>query len=295
MFLPKILLVAAILLDPTFIEKSAGQATICTSSQIEQQGGLTGCTCRSFKGAGQCTTQCPADPAGCGKDSPTGIYLDSCTTDCTADANKDCEACGIWLNSVCYCLKTGNCRQSSSSGSFWVQIGSALLTTNVAIDNIVTLQKSHAGLAQIGWDFGQMYYDASTQGLAINPVHSITQDQIHMHVCNKNAAMSNFLATTGSTAQGGISYYSSLTPITLPGSFQRDKQPSTMWCQAFQHPVTHIGGDDVSAAINKVLAMSSVCNYNVAAAVISDDNDYTWACVTADRDDAEHRFLVGCP
>ncbi|KAJ5768909.1 hypothetical protein N7520_003468 [Penicillium odoratum] len=294
MFLPKILLVAGILLDPTFIEKSSGQAMICTSSQILQQGGPTGCTCRSFYGTGQCATRCDADPAGCGQKSPAGFYLDDCTTDCTADANKDCEACGIWLNSVCECLQNHNCPQSSSSGSFWVRIGSYLMTTNVAIDNIVSLQKSHASLAPFGWDFGQMQYDAGTQGLAINPIHTISQDQIHMHICHKNPAMSKFLATTGSTAVGGYSYYSSLVPISLPGTFQRDNQPTTIFCQASQTPNTPISGGEVSAAINMVLGMS-VCNYNVAAAVISDDNDYTWACVTADRDDAEHRFLVGCP
>ena len=294
MFLPKILLVAGILLDPTFIEKSAGQAPICTSSQIGQQGGLTGCTCRSFSGTGQCANRCPADPAGCGQQSPAGFYLKDCSADCTSDDNKDCEACGVWLSLVCQCLQTGSCPQSKPSGSFWVQLGRALVTTNVAIDNIVTLQKSHAGLAPFGWEFGQAQQsDPNTQGLAINPIHTITQDQIHMHICQKNTEMSKFLATP----PGGISSYSSLAPISLPGTFQRDKQQTTMWCQASQAPNTRISGDDVSAAINKVLLgmFGSVCNYNVAAAVIRDDNGYTWACVTADRDDTEHRFLVNCP
>ena len=294
MFLPNILFVAGILLDPTFIHMSAGQAQICTSSQIGQQGGLTGCVCRSFPGTGPCANRCPADAAGCGQQSPAGFYLKDCLADCTSDVNEDCEACGVWLSLVCQCLQTGNCPQSKPSGSFWVQVANALLTTNVAIDNIVTLQKSHAGLAPFGWEFGQTQYDPDTQWLAINPIHTITQDQIHMHICHKNTEMSKFLATTGSTAPGGISDYSSLAPISLPGTFQRDQKPTTIWCQASQAPNTRISGDEVSAAINKVLGMS-VCNYNVAAAVIRDDNSYTWACVTGDRDDTEHRFLVNCP
>jgi hypothetical protein len=173
----------------------------------------------------------------------------------------------------------------------WVKLaGKNLATPNQPIPNILALQ-NHQSLAMTGWDFGQQFSDPSAQGLAINPVRTISQDQVHMHICNFNPPMRDFLATLSSAS---ISTYQTLQKIPLSGTQFIRVNPDTMWCLASQTKNTPIDGTLVYNAINRVLNMPGICNYNVAAAVIRDKNDYTWGCVTADHGDAEHRFLVQC-
>ncbi|EPS26528.1 hypothetical protein PDE_01465 [Penicillium oxalicum 114-2] len=164
-----------------------------------------------------------------------------------------------------------------------------LATPNQPIRNLLDLQMSPS-LASLAWDFGQSVADLSTTGLAINPARTVTQDQVHMHICPVNPNMQSALAK--------LSYqtYFTLNPVQLNGPFSifANGAPNKMWCQVTPSKTSAITGTEVEKAIDSVLNMPGVCSYQVAAAMIKDTNGYTWACVTADRGDAEHRFLQNC-
>lgn len=290
MSLQRILFIGALFLYPSIIQKSAGQF-ICTSNDISREDVPT-CTCRAPSPGGFCPIQCQVGPSTCGQPL-SGVYLAKCDSDCTSPANMDCDSCGLWLSSLCTCLQNpGYCDWQHGKGvPGWVKLaGGYLAIPNQAIRNILALQNQPPSLATTGWDFGQQYSNPSADGLAINPVRSVTQDQVHMHICPFNTDMRNFL-TTKSTAS--IANYKTLQPIQLSQQFMHGN-PTTMWCLASQNKNTPISGGSVYDAINSVLQMKNVCNFNVAAAVVRDGNGYTWGCVTGDYGDTEHRFL-DCP
>lgn len=288
----RILLVTIISLCTNFIQVCASQSTgqsICTSLEIFNDN-VASCTCRQFQ-TPACKNQCQISSSSTScPNTPSEIYLDNCASNCTSSTNSDCDACGIWLSGLCECLKppTTKCERSSQTGLFWVQLEDRhLATVNEPIPNIVDLQR-HSELARVAWDFGQKssVSDLTSEALAINPARTITQYQIHMHICPFNTDMREFLSQQ--------SRPSSLTPIPLPKRFQAQSGPKNMWCLASKMKHTPLSGTVVSGAINEVLQMKSICDYDVAAAVIKDKNDYIWACVTADSLDAEHKFMT-CP
>ena len=291
MIFQRILLVGVLFLYPSIIQKSDGQST-CTSGQIfRDEVAQSQCTCRVFYPHGSCSNRCPVGQTICSV-VDSGIYLADCNSDCTSVQNKDCDACGVWLSSLCLCEKfPSSCVWQHATGESWVQLARKnLATPNQPIHNILSLQ-THQSLAMTGWDFGQLKYDPTSQGLAINPVRTVTQDQVHMHICPFNSDMRTFL-TKMSTAS--ISTYKTLTQIKLDPQFVQGNPP-TMWCFASQTKNNPIKGNLMYDAINSVLQMNNVCNYNVAAAVMRDSNGYTWGCVTGDdHGDSEHRFLKNC-
>ncbi|OQD86161.1 hypothetical protein PENANT_c008G01801 [Penicillium antarcticum] len=289
MIIQKILPVAVIFLCLNIIQKTVSQF-ICTSGDIFRDEVAT-CTCRDFTTGGSCTNRCPVGPTNCAA-ALSGIFLADCMSDCTSVQNKDCDACGIWLHSLCVCQQNASfCAWENSQGESWVKLaGQNLATTNEPIHNILALQ-THPSLAITGWDFGQQISDPSSQGLAINPVRTVTQDQIHMHICSINPAMRTFLTSKSTSA---LSTYSTLQPIQLTPQFKQPRGSDTMWCLASQTKNSPISGNAIYGAINSVLQMHGICNYYVGAAVVRDGNGYTWGCVTADSGDAEHRFLLNC-
>ncbi|CAN6646580.1 hypothetical protein TRVA0_021S02344 [Trichomonascus vanleenenianus] len=280
MFLKGMLLIIFISLYPNLLQTCTGQST-CTSLEIFQNN-TDSCVCRDFL-VGQCANRCQVTSPQCSS-KLSGIYLGNCISDCTSPHNKDCDSCGIWLSSLCTCLQHPTwCEHSASSGKVWIKLaGGNIATVNLPIPNILDLQNNHEELAKIGWDFGQRASKPISEALAINPARTITQDQIHMHICPINTNMQTFLS--------GKTPPSSLTAIQLPGQFQHLPGPTEMWCLASQTKDTPIDGSEVFEAIHSVLEMKGTCGYDVSAAVIRDTNGYTWACVTADSGDTEHRF-----
>lgn len=280
MLLLNILLVARVLLDPAFTGESVGQTqsgNICTSNEIFERK-VSGCTCRDASVGGVCNSQCTVSSLGCPAEL-SGIYLSTCSN-CTSPNNKDCDACGVWLHSFCQCLKNGCPKSASAGGNYWVQLESKdLATTSTSIDNIVLLQRNHPSLSAVGWTFGQTF----SAGLAINPARTVTQDQVHMHICSVNTNARNVLSALHRDK------FTSLTPVSvsLP-----PLGPTTIYCLVSKAPKTAIPGDIISGAITQVLNMQGICDYDVGAAVIMDNSGYTWACVTADKGDTQHRFLA---
>lgn len=271
-----------------FVIPKVSSLSICTSKRIFDNH-VGKCSCRDFTtstSAMHCNKKCMVS-GSCGSE-PAGFSLANCNGDCTSSANSDCDACGIWLHSLCECLQgLAHCTESNPGG--WWRLNQNLATPNQPIPNILDLQM-HPNLARLAWDFGQTVADLSTTGLAINPARTVTQDQVHMHICPVNSNMQGALAKL--TYQS----YSSLKPVRLNGAFSMfaNGAPNKMWCQVAQSKTSNIAGSDVDKAISSVLGMQGICNYQVAAAMIKDSNGYTWACVTADRGDAEHRFLQNC-
>ncbi|KAJ5224436.1 uncharacterized protein N7469_007939 [Penicillium citrinum] len=292
----RILLLSFLLL---YSRKIAGQFIhVCTSDEISRdEVASNGCTCRQFSPHDTCT-KCPVGPSTCASED-SGICLSDCNFDCTSKQNENSDACGVWLHSVCECKQNPSlCNFQHGKGTTgWVKLGGQgnLATVDQPLRNILALQ-NHESLAKSAWDWGQQPFisDPSTQGLAINPVRTITQDQVHMHICDVNGDMVNFL--TKISTNSAISNYQTVQSIKLEKPFIHDghNTPDTMWCLASQTKNTPIDGGLVHDAINSVMVKPKVCNFNVAAAVIRDSNGYTWGCVTADRGDSEHRFLDKC-
>lgn len=272
-----------------FVILKVSSQSICTSKEIVDNN-VGKCSCRDFmtpSSAAHCNRKCTVS-GSCGL-APVGFSLANCDGDCTYSSNSDCNACGVWLSTLCECLQSPVHCTESTPGGWWRLPGQNLATPNQPIHNILDLQMN-SNLAPLAWNFGQNIADLSTTGLAINPARTVTQDQVHMHICPVNSNMQNALAK--------LSYqsYSSLNPVHLNGAFSMfaNGTPGEMWCQVASSKTSNIAGSDVDKAISSVLGMPGICNYQVAAAMIKDANGYTWACVTADRGDAEHRFLQNC-
>ncbi|KAJ5946173.1 hypothetical protein N7454_003012 [Penicillium verhagenii] len=170
---------------------------------------------------------------------------------------------------------SGGCQQSSNNAPFWVKVNSEIITTSSPISDILDLQTNHPSLAPFGWDFGQQsgVSNSANDALVINSVHSITEDQIHMHVCHVNTGMKNFL---GSLTP---SQYYDLKDIQIVGE--------KIYCRASHSPGQPVSGDVVSADINTV--MGQECKYYVGAAVLRDKNDLAWSCITADHVSTEYK------
>lgn len=296
MLLQNILLVAVIAL----IQRSATQqapAPQCKSKDIQNFNGQK-LTCSCAGNTVQCSTQCPDTCGGTGK---SGIYLQKCNEDCAsaADSNIDCYSCWIWFGGLCSCLASFQCDISGTDKTkppYWVRIKQDLTTTTDPIPDILELQK-HTNLREIGWDFGQRSYTPKKQALAINSRHSKTVDQIHMHICESNNLMSSFLSRLSTNC---ATPYATLQPVLFGGAgsvlvggsgptlCDEHFAPYTMWCRASK---TAIAGKVIAADIDDVINNKGPkCPAYVGAAVVTDDNGYTWSCITTDHLDTEHRF-----
>jgi hypothetical protein len=273
MLLKRVFLVAVISLYPNFIQKSTGQLPACDSDAIEK-GMVTGCVCGG--GTDRCSTRCPAGKCAHKPIILSNTHLTNCGS--VPDIqNRDCRSSYIWFNLLCSCLQTGGCSTSSGTPHHWVKLSDKLITANTLIHDILELQL-HTSLRDQAWEYGQSLYNPTIQALAINSAHSITEAQIHMHICPLNAATRDFLSEL------------SLSPTSLASysKIRATKPFITVWCRASQTPNKAITG--VSEDISTVLDMVGVCDNYVGAAVVTDINGYTWSCVTADDSDTEHRF-----
>lgn len=284
MFLEPPSLVMVILLFLGLAVRIGGQQQPdCTNQQILQNDLSGGCVCSG--GKDKCNVQCSVGPdvPNCPNGLLSQLTLDHCSLHCATESNHHCTGCWIWFEPLCKCLQSGGCPQSNPKPPFWVKVNSELATTNLPISDILDLQQNHQFLAKFGWDFGQQngVSNPGTEALVINSVHSITEDQIHMHICPLNTGMKHFL---GNLYQGIPAAYSNLAEVQITGY--------KMFCRASQTAGQPIPGDTISADINSVIQQQQ-CKYFVGAAVIRDSNDFTWSCVTADHFSTEYgRFCA---
>ncbi|KAJ6032630.1 hypothetical protein N7540_003362 [Penicillium herquei] len=268
------------------IQGIAGQSAIvgalktpddCTSDNI-QNNNLGNCQCHGSNNV--CDNVCPAVPSGltgCAKaNSQTALF--DCAASCSGEHNHCCSSCWIWFQAVCTCKQSGGCITSGPNTPNWIKLNSELASTSILLTNILQLQSSQQALATALWDFGQQKAsDPSTQALAINSAHSITESQIHLHICTPNDGMKNFLTGLYQGHSSSPTFYNVLRDIPNPYNGER------MFCRASQIAKQTIPGGSIFDDINTVLKRSDTCDYYVGAAVIRDNNGYSWVCVTEDN------------
>jgi hypothetical protein len=118
------------------------------------------------------------------------------------------------------------------------------------------------------WTFGQ---SLQREALALNSVQSRDEEQIHIHVCTGNSGVKNRLS--GLDPED----YKTLREV-----------PKTSWkCRVNPKVGGTING--VTADIRTEIHFAS-CKEEVGAAVIVDNNDRSWMCITEEWGAIEHTF-----
>ncbi|KFY97973.1 hypothetical protein V498_01756, partial [Pseudogymnoascus sp. VKM F-4517 (FW-2822)] len=280
----------------------ATSAAICSSDEISRMDVATGCDCATNFPSTNCDT-CPLPSCGSPQSviTPKGHLL-ACNRGCV-NCNIECDACFIWFNSLCSCIKrlenrdTTDCVSSDdlSKGPpnhpIWMLLNSrTLITTTKQVPGILELDqvKDSDGGFRLGQQVFQqnIKFDRATGALALNSVATRNEEQIHIHVCGiQTSKIRNVLSNLKPTD------YTTLKPVTLsPPDF---KPGSAMSCRISSTPGATI---DVARDVNNYLqstvakAPQSCDQYYVGAGVITDINDHSWACVTTGTRSAEDLF-----
>jgi len=151
-----------------------------------------------------------------------------------------------------------------------------LITTTQLLPGILELSQAHN--PEAGWTLGQDTYKRDQQGLAINSVQSRSEEQIHIHVCP--------IGTTAQTLRDTLSHRKYSDYVTLADV------PTVPDVQCRVAPQRGIPISGVAQTIKDFLAKPSVaaCDSYVGAGVITDNNDYTWMCISTARGAAEYVF-----
>ncbi|KAJ5167460.1 uncharacterized protein N7482_006241 [Penicillium canariense] len=188
-----------------------------------------------------------------------------CNEGCT-EANWGCDSCYLWFDSVCNCVRTGNC---DSSGP-WIRLNDELLSTTQRVAGILNLNSEEP------WRWGQTLYKRATQALALNSVRTRKQEQIHFHICDGKLQPGD-----PKFVLGALNYanHKSLAPV--PG------HPHWM-CRVQSTAGADI--DDVTADIKTQTVKGGACSDLVGAAVLTDSHDRTWVCLTTGFESAQGAF-----
>ncbi|OQD82161.1 hypothetical protein PENANT_c023G11824 [Penicillium antarcticum] len=169
-----------------------------------------------------------------------------------------------------------------------------LITTTELIPGILSLNSADDpdGGFWLGQDtlrnkFSGQKYDRSTGTLAMNSVATRSEEQVHIHLC-----FSQFSVVRSILDYLTRSDYLNLARVDL-ADLKRPDAPE-MYCRAS----TNTGGDiNMSRVISEYLdhltnifGSDNCAQYNVGAGVLTDSNDYSWACVTVSSRAAERIF-----
>ena len=154
-----------------------------------------------------------------------------------------------------------------------------LITTSQRLPGILELgQATHPNE---GWLLGQNHYDKNTQALAMNSVATRSEEQIHIHLCpivvGQRSARTQQLLTQ--LHRGDYTAQLKSVPMVPLGS--------EMSCR-----VVATKGDtiDIGREIVQYLNSGKSCEAYVGAGVMTDDNGWTWCCVTTGHTAAETIF-----
>lgn len=239
------------------VSGTVGTGGACKGSQISTNN-VQNCQCD--------TSQRPpcksCDLKSCASHTHSG--LDTCYVGCT-DANRLCDSCYLWFDQLCVCLQTGcPTRKSTSTNSEWVLM-------NGKLGLLVTTTELMPGIRELWvedpWTWGQEKWKRGSEALAINSVRTRSQEQIHMHICSVNDDAQKWLTNLDHTK------YQTMTKI--PG---RDWQ-----CRVGQQPGDSV--HDMTDLTQRALFSGSWCPDFIGAAVIVDNKDRIWACLTTDEKD----------
>lgn len=258
-----------------------GQSTCDTTNISNNQ--VVQCVCAdTFSEAGchACTDpQCPT--------ASIKAQLQSCKG-CT-DVDINCgRACNLYFSALCNCLK-GTAHNCENSGKWWLENSHFLITTIDQVAGILQLGSDNGG-----WQFGQtLLAGGVSQGgstfkrdvgtLAVNSVNTRDQEQIHIHVCNNPGSKLRSYLSSATRGQ-----YQTLTqiPDDITGAFPK----GTVFCQASQAK----GASNMDVAritTDYVNSLHTACEKdNVGAGLITDNNDYSWVCITTGSHAAEQLF-----
>ncbi|KAJ5691957.1 hypothetical protein N7462_001380 [Penicillium macrosclerotiorum] len=213
-----------------------------------------------------------------------------CGVGCT-DENADCNACYIWFNGLCNCLKrlTGQLKTGcevypKSTLTIGQRTPPAWILNNQ--HDIITTTYKIPGILELhdvpdyngGFDFGQNKLQGDKHGaLALNPAASRSEEQLHIHLCtNDNDPIRD--ALTGLTRSG----FTSLAPVDITSV---KSSYGTMWCRVAPNKgdININQGQDILDYLQKIDTLYGPSNcerYHVGAGYMKDKNDYAWSCVT---------------
>jgi hypothetical protein len=164
-----------------------------------------------------------------------------------------------------------------------------LMTTTELIPGILELQ--NANDPDGGFRFGQdtlrnghpkQTYSRGTGTLSMNSVVTRSEEQVHIHLCDKpSSKIRDILDTKWRGA------YGSLASVDLSSLGTAN---TAMSCR-----VSPTKGADVNVARDIMQYQANIqqgsCDlYFMGAAVITDSNDYSWSCITTGRRAAEQLF-----
>jgi hypothetical protein len=243
------------------------RVTFCDSQNISTMH-INECECRDW-GNG-CSTSCVADSCGIPSDDKK---VKSCSGGCTDD-EAECAGCGLWFSSVCRCVKEGKCWPSGP-----IQPGGApvwfvtkpttagedvLITTNELLPGIVEMSRRDSAQHDMGWRHAQEHYNSSSQALAINSYRVRTEEQVHIHICNKR-----------NTTTIGLLNRSQLPSVGHLVQIAEDANLHCLWRDS--------GGSLTSFASSLgdfFNAHPQDCWARIGAGIIRDDNNRIWGCAT---------------
>ncbi|KZF20400.1 hypothetical protein L228DRAFT_240923 [Xylona heveae TC161] len=266
----------------TFIPTS--HSASCTQDQISRMDVMTGCDCVGSSSSAGCGP-CPVSCGGILQIIPDG-QLAACGHGCV-ESNSICSACNLFFGGLCTCihrLENGlvtNCIASDppspNKGSpIWMLLNSHLLvTTTQLIPGILELDQ--APDPDGGWRLAQENYDRAAGALAMNSVASRTEEQIHIHLCvPQKQTIRDILSGLDRADYTKLKY--------VPGL-------PNGWDMVCRVSPTQGSPINVASTIETFLSTAGGCNpYFAGAGVMTDSNDYTWACITTTATATEKVF-----
>ncbi|KAE8352281.1 hypothetical protein BDV28DRAFT_4998 [Aspergillus coremiiformis] len=262
---------------------SVTSAVSCDTTHISNHA-VSQCDCATTFSDSGCT-RCL--DASCNNQPLKGkLTANTCGSGCV-DQNINCDACGLYFNSLCRCLK-GTATNCVSRGNWWLLNAHQLITTTQRVPGILQLGSDNSG-----WQLGQEILGSSTVAqsltradgtLSLNSVLVRDQEQIHIHLCeNPKSQLRNYLSSPPVRRDN----YQTLKPI--PTSFP-DYPQGSVRCQASLTKgaaninVAQITSDYLNT-VPKACAQDSV-----GVGLITDGNDYSWVCVTTGEHSGEQLF-----
>lgn len=220
----------------------------------------------------------------------------SCAPGCT-DNDAECRGCGIWFSTLCNhikdCLKGKACDASGpvtpTGGMVWMYLPGGdepLFTTTDRLAGIVEMAE-HPTIYRDAFNFAQesKHFDPAKNALVLNSVRARTMEQFHIHKCFRPTASSPRALARLDKATPNLT--KKLVEI-LP---KKPNEPR-LWCMSVANGAVtgfveaiedlfHRGGKDY------------VCKGRAGAAVIQDNKQRRWGCVTDNQQGPLPYFCSG--
>lgn len=159
-----------------------------------------------------------------------------------------------------------------------------LITTTELIPGILQLKNTPDidGGFRLGQRTINDHQERDSKALAMNSVSTRSEEQIHIHLCDSSDDIRGILDQLNPAA------YTTSQPVDLSGLH---KPNAAMRCRVSPTAGEDVNmGRDVVAWLNQYQGSSDCAQYNVGAAVMTDSNDFSWACVITGHRAAESLF-----